>query len=164
MRTAVIDSSPLINLVHLNLALELPLFFDRVLVPRAVQREVNLKGRFRYRLRKLYATGFFERCVTADATNVDLLRAELGEGESEALIQAQERQVYIFIGDDLRARRIAERMGRKSVGTARLLARLNLEGRASEVAGLIQVLRRDLNCRISDGIVSEALRIAAEPI
>src|SRR5207245_1060482 len=129
LRTAVIDSSPLINLAHLNLALDLSMFFDRVYVPRAVQREVNVKGRFRYRLKKLYATGFLERCATADETNVQLLRAELDAGESEALIQAQERQAHVFIGDDRRAREIAERMGRKSVGTARLLARLNLEGR-----------------------------------
>ena len=86
MRAAVIDSSPLINLAHLNLALELSMFFDRVYVPRAVQREVNVKGRFRYRLKKLYGTGFFERCAIADETNVQLLQAELDEGESEALI------------------------------------------------------------------------------
>jgi hypothetical protein len=67
---AVIDSSPLINLAHLNLALELANFFDRVYVPRAVHRELNRKGRFRYRLNKLYATGVFERCAAADATNV----------------------------------------------------------------------------------------------
>lgn len=133
MRIAVIDSSPLINLAHLNLEMELANFFDRVYVPRAVHRELNRKNRFRYRLKKLYATGIFERCTTADATNVQLLRAELDEGESEALIQAQEKQAHAFIGDDRRARLIAERIGRKSVGTVRLLARLDLEGRTSDL-------------------------------
>lgn len=46
MRIAVIDASPLINLTHLNLATDLSLFFDRVYVPRAVQKEVNEKGDF----------------------------------------------------------------------------------------------------------------------
>ena len=140
------------------------MFFDRVYVPRAVQREVNIKGRFRYRLKKLYATGFFERCMTADETNVQLLRAELDEGESEALIQAQERQVYVFIGDDRRARTIAERMGRKPIGTARILARLNLEGRVPDVSALVQNLRQDLGFRISDDVVSQAIETAFEPI
>jgi predicted nucleic acid-binding protein len=160
----VIDSSPLINLSHLNLALELANFFDRVYVPRAVHRELNRKGRFRYRLKKLYATGVFERCTTADEWNVRLLRAELDEGESEALIQAQERQMYIFIGDDRRARKIAERMGRRAVGTVRLLARLSLEGRAPEVSALLKILQRDLDFRISDDVFSRALELAAEPI
>jgi len=164
LRTAVIDSSPLINLAHLNLALELANFFDRVYVPRAVQQELNRKGRFRYRLKKLYATGIFERCRTADATNVRLLRAELDEGESEALIQAQEKQAHAFIGDDRQARVIAERMGRKSVGTVRLLARLSLEGRAASVQGLVAVLRKDLQFRITDEVLRQAVEMASEPI
>lgn len=164
MRIAVVDASPLINLTHLDLASELQLFFDRVYVPRAVQEEVNKKGRFRYRLNKLYKTGFFMRCVAADAFNVRLLQDQLHKGEAEALIQAQEKQAPYFIGDERRARTIAERMGRKVVGTLRLLARLNLEGRAPELAGLVKVLRRDLDFRVSEEVVSRAFDLAGEPI
>ena len=164
MRIAVIDSSPLINLTHLDLARDLALFFDRVYVPRAVQEEPNKKGRFRYRLNRLYRAGFFTRCMTADIFNVQLLRAELDRGEAEALIQAQEKQALYFIGDERRARKIAARMGRKAVGTLRLLARLNLEGRAPEISGLVRILRRDLDFRVSDEIVQQAIDPAAEPI
>ena len=164
MRIAVVDASPLINLTHLNLARDLALFFDRVYVPRAVQEEVNRKGRFRYRLNKLYKTGFFVRCLTADRFNVQLLRAELDKGESEALIQAQEKQAPYFIGDEKRARTFAEQMGRKPVGTLRLLARLNLEGRAPGLPALVRVLRRDLDFRVSEEIIQQAIDLAAEPI
>jgi predicted nucleic acid-binding protein len=164
LRIAVVDTSPLINLAHLDLAGELSLFFDRVYVPRAVQEELNKKGRFRYRLNKLYRTGFFTKCMTADTFNVQLLRAELDRGEAEALIQAQEKQALYFIGDEKRARTIAARMGRKAVGTLRLLARLNLEGRAPALTGLVRVLRRDLDFRVSDEIVQQAIDRAAEPI
>ena len=58
MRIAVVDTSPLINLTHLNLARDLALFFDRVYVPRAVQEELNKKGRFRYRLNNCIVWGF----------------------------------------------------------------------------------------------------------
>ncbi len=164
MRIAVVDTSPLINLAHLDLAPELALFFDRVYVPRAVQEEINKKGRFRYRLNKLYRTGFFTRCLTADIFNVQLLQAELHKGEAEALIQAQEKQAPYFIGDEKRARAIASRMGRKAVGTLRLLARLSLEGRAPELNSLVGVLRRDLDFRVSEEIVQRAIHLAAEPI
>jgi predicted nucleic acid-binding protein len=164
LRIAVIDSSPLINLSHLDLARDLALFFDRVYEPRAVQEELNKKGRFRYRLNRLYRGGFFARCTTADIYNVQLLRAELDRGEAEALIQAQEKQARYFIGDERRARKIAARMGREAVGTLRLLARLNLEGRAPEISSLVRVLRRDLDFRVSDEIVQQAIDLAATPI
>jgi predicted nucleic acid-binding protein len=163
-RIAVIDASPLINLTHLNLARDLPLFFDRVYVPRAVQVELNRKGRVRYRLNPLYRTGFFARCMAADTFNVLLLRAELDFGEAEALIQAQEKQALFFIGDERRARAIAMRMGRTAVGTLRLLPRLHLEGRAPELTGLVRILRRDLGFRASDEVVRQAIDLATEPI
>ena len=164
LRIAIVDSSPLIGLTHLDLARELSLFFDRVYVPSSVQREVNRKGRFRYRLNRLYQTGFFARCKAADVTNVRLLQADLHEGEAEALIQAQEKQARFFIGDEGPAREIAERMGTTPVGTVRLLARLNLEGRAPELGRLVRILRRDLKFRVSDDVVRRAIDIAAVPI
>jgi hypothetical protein len=164
VRTAVVDSSPLINLTHLGLAGELSLFFDMVYVPRSVQRELNRKGRFRYRLNKLYETGWFIRCGAADEWNVNLLRDQLHEGEAEALIQAQEKDAAFFIGDEGRARKIAERMGRKAVGTLRLLARLNLEGRAPELGSMVRKLQLDLGFRVSEDLVRQAIEMAPEPI
>jgi hypothetical protein len=55
-------------------------------------------------------------------------------------------------------------MGRKAVGTLRLLARLNLEGRAPELNGLVEVLCRDLDFRISEDVVKLAIDLAAQPI
>jgi hypothetical protein len=59
---------------------------------------------------------------------------------------------------------IAVRMGRKAVGTSRFLARLNLEGRTPELQGLVQVLRGELDFRVSEEIVQQAIDLAAEPI
>jgi uncharacterized protein len=164
LRIAVIDSTPLISLAHLELAKELSLFFDIVYVPSAVQREVNRKGRFRYRLQKLYKTGVFQRCPSADPDGVELLRAELDEGEAEALVQAQERKARYFIGDERRAREIGEKLGLKPVGTVRILARLNLEGEAEETAKLVRKLRNDLRFRVTEEIVAQAMIMAPEPI
>jgi uncharacterized protein len=164
LRIALVDASPLIALTHLDLARELALFFDRVYVPRAVHEEVNRKGRFRYRLKKLYRTGFFTRCMAANSFDVQILQAELHKGEAEALIQAREKQAPYFIGDEKRARAIAELMGRKAVGRLRLLARLNLERRAPELPGLVEILRRDLDFRVSEEVVQRAIDLASEPI
>jgi predicted nucleic acid-binding protein len=161
--TAVVDSSPLINLVHLELAEMLHFYFDTIYVPRMVQREVNRKSKFRHRLNKLYSKGVFKRCLVVDAVSVLLLDDELDEGEAEALVQASEKGVAVFIGDEKDARSMSEKRGLRPVGTARLLARMHLEGYAAETGTLVQKLRRDLNCRITDQVVREAIRIAETP-
>jgi len=164
MRIAVVDSSPLICLSHLGLAGELSNLFDVVYVPRVVHREVNKKSKFRYRLKKLYQTGRFQRCVAADETNVRLLMDQLDEGEAEALVQAEEKTAGFFIGDEKRAREIGRLKGFKAVGTVRLLARLYLEGRATEPSALVRKLRRDLNFRASEAVVNQAIAMASQPI
>ena len=164
MRTAVIDSTPLINLVHLELVTELSVFFDIIYVPRHVQTEVNRKHRFRYLLRDLLDRSILQRCATADRTNVALLRLEIDEGEAEALIQAQEKGAAFFIGDDKRAREIAEAQGLKSVGTVGILARLELEGRADETMLLVKELRVRFDFRVSDEVVAQAIAMAIEPL
>lgn len=164
MRTAVVDSSVLINLTHLSLVRELSLFFDRVYVPRAVQIEVNRKGRYRYRLNKLFETSILRRCAVANEWNVRLLSPDLDLGEAEAVIQAQERGAVYFIGDEKRARKVAENMEQKTVGTLKILARLHQEGRAPELHRMVQKLRRDLGYRVSQELVQEAAEKASEPI
>jgi len=164
VRTAVIDSSPLINLVHLELAETLAFHFDFVYVPRAVQVEVNTKHRFRYRLRKLYRSGLFVRCISADRTNVELLRFDVDAGEAEALVQAAEKNAVAFIGDEKRARGIGSNLGLKPVGTVRILARLHLEDRAGDTRELVKKLRRDLKFRVSEDVIRDAIVQAHEPI
>ncbi len=164
MRFAVIDSSPLINLVHLELASKLSLYFERVYIPRSVQTEVNRKSRFRYRMKKLYKIDAFRKCNAADEVNVRLLLSEIHQGEAEALVQAQEQGAAFFIGDEKRARKIAENMGLEAIGILRILARLHLEGYAEDPYSLVHKLRKDLNYRVTDELVQRAVETAHLPI
>jgi predicted nucleic acid-binding protein len=163
-RIAVIDSSPLIYLSHLQLATRLSIYFDRIYVPRQVQAEVNRKQRFRYRLNRLYKTGFFERCACVDTTRVRLLQYEIDAGEAEGLVQAQEKEARFFIADESKARELGERQGLIPVGTVRLLARLELEGQADDTESLVRKLRLELRARIAEDVVERAIAMAATPI
>lgn len=164
IRAAVIDSSALINLTHLELASKLNLYFTVIYVPRRAQSEVNKKSKFRYRLNKLYRAGLFQRCTSADETRLQLLLHDLGAGEAEGLVQAQERGARFFIVDEKRARRIGERQGLVLVGTVRLLARLALEGHARDAESMVRRLRKDLKFRVADDIVRNAVATASTPI
>jgi predicted nucleic acid-binding protein len=164
VRTAVIDSSALIHLDYLGLATKLSNFFDRIYVSSIVEAEVNRKHRFRYRMKKLYVSGKFEKCKCSNVQNRQILEVTIHSGEADAITQAQERNARFFIGDDLDARTVAERMSIQPVGVARLLFRLSVEGDANDPRHLIQKLRRDLGFRISNLVIQEAAAKASEPI
>ena len=106
----------------------------------------------------------FKRCTSAAKDRVELLMAELHEGEAEALVQAQERNATYFIGDERRAREIGEAQGLMLVGTLRILARLNIQGQAEETTKLVRKLRKDLKFRVTDELVEQAIAMAGEVI
>lgn len=164
MRIAIIDSSCLICLVHLNLASDLALYFDVVYVPRNVQIEFNRKHRSRYRLKKLFEAGLFQRCLCKDEANFRLLTTELDAGEAEALVQAQERGAEFLLVDERKAREIAVRQGLIPYGTVRLLARFCLEGYAEDLWTLVRKLRTERDFRVADEIVRKAIALAETPI
>ena len=164
MRHAIIDSSSLLAVAHLNLSIKLSLFFDVIHVPRQVQVELNKKHKFRHRLNKLYDTRIYKRCLKADRTNVRLLMPPLNEGEAEGIIQAQENGIDHVIFDEREARKIATRMGINTVGIARLLFRLEREGHVNDAAKLIQKLEGELKFRISKAVVEEARLRSEDPI
>lgn len=115
-------------------------------------------------MKKLYGSGKFEKCNCSNAANRQLLEVTIHSGEADAITQAQEKSVRFFIGDDLDARIIAERMSMQPIGVARLLFRLNADGDADDPYRLIQKLESDLNFRISNLVIQEAAAKASEPI
>ncbi len=164
MRIAIIDSSCLICLIHLNLASKLAFYFDVIYVPRNVQIEFNRKHRSRYRLNKLFEEGVLQKCMCKDETNFRLLTAELDAGEAEGLVQAQERGAEFFLVDERKAREIGARQGLTLCGTLRLLARFCLEGYAEDIWDLVEKLKKERNFRVSDELVRKAIEAAVTPI
>jgi predicted nucleic acid-binding protein len=165
---AVIDSSPLMYLSHLDLTIKLSQFFDVVLVPAFVEEEVCRKHRFRYRLRSLYNSRVFSKCRTVNEWNRQLLLYEKGihPGEADAIAQAQEQEISVLILDETAARRSAEKKGKVVLCTAGILSRPYIQGIVKiHSRDLIQRLRKSkLKCRISDQIIEEAMKRAYEPI
>ncbi len=115
-------------------------------------------------MKKLYKIDAFRKCNAADEVNVRLLLSEIHQGEAEALVQAQEQGAAFFIGDEKRARKIAENMGLEAIGILRILARLHLEGYAEDPYSLVHKLRKDLNYRVTDELVQRAVETAHLPI
>ena len=79
------------------------------------------------------------------------------------MVQAQEQGATFFIGDEKRARKVAENMGLKPVGVLRIIARLHIEGFADDPNSLVRKLRKDLNYRVTDELVQKAIETAHLP-
>jgi predicted nucleic acid-binding protein len=166
LRAAIIDSSPLLALGALGRAERLASYFDVILVPMRVQREVCRRRSFKGTLKRLYGSGLYRRCPVADRTRVDLLCVDLDPGEAEAITQAQDREVPVFIVDERKARRFAANVGLHCLGAVRLLARMCLEedGSAERARHLCAELEADLQYRVAPEVINRAISMADLPL
>jgi predicted nucleic acid-binding protein len=159
-----IDASNVIALDHLNLLPQLSFLFSRVLLPRAVQRELFRRRATRDRLKAILDSyAFVERCDDYDKGAVDILLIEReaqgmeDRGEAEAVVQASEVGAMVVV-DDPWGRELAERFGRDFHGTFWVLRRfygLGLFSPAVCRAHFAELFRRGI--RMPRALVNEFL-------
>ena len=123
----VSNTSPLIILKKSCAIFILERLFDSVLVPHSVQDELFKKERKYFsRVKFLRVEGVKdEHLVKALALTVD-------RGEAEAIALSIEKNLMLLI-DDLKGRKVAERMGVKYIGTLGLLKIAKNKGIIDEI-------------------------------
>ena len=108
------------------------------------------------------AAEWIETHVVRDAFAVNLLREELGVGESEAIVLAQELGARYLLLDDGAARRKTQRLGLSALGTWVLLVAKEA-GVIALVKPVLDELRRS-DIRMSLRIYGEVLLKAGETL
>ena len=146
---AVTNSTCLIGLERIEQLDILPQVFSTVTIPTAVQAEVGIS-----------ADWLTIRTVQNLAV-VATLKTQVDEGEAEAIALAMELGDVFVILDDRNARRIAEQLSLKVIGTVGMLLRAKQKGVITEIKPLLTALNQ-ADFRISEAIVQNALRIAGE--
>ena len=121
---AVIDTTLLSRLVHLNIAELLPWIFKLVLIPPEVKREAY-KAPGKRRLRNLVneMSGFFVDCHEVDEFTKMFLKADLDEGEAAAIAQADFKQTVLLL-DEKKGCKRAETMQLTVIRTLSVLNKL----------------------------------------
>jgi predicted nucleic acid-binding protein len=139
---AVIDTTLLSRLVHLDIAALLPLIFKIILIPPEVRREAyKSPGKGKRRLQKLVRemSGFFVDCTEADQLIKDYLMADLHAGEAAAIAQADYTKSVLLI-DEKKGHRRATNMDITVFRTTTLLCMLKEAGAIKAVGTYLDKL------------------------
>lgn len=157
MPDIVSDTGPLIALASIGQFDLLHRLFGRILIPAAVRAEVQDETS----VRELTAADWIVVRPAQDTLAVRLLKEELDAGESEAIILAQELDAALILIDDRAARRKAQGIGLRTVGTLGLLLMAKDKGLATDLKPLLDSLIR-AGFRMSDDLYHQVLESAGE--
>lgn len=156
----IADSSPLIGLARIGQLGLLPKLAKRIVVPAAVHAEVTLARADAPGAAEVAAQAWIE-VQAADPVAIAPLLILVGRGEAEAIALAQQEPSAVLLVDDLRARKLAQRLGLRRMRTVALLGQAKREG-------LIPKLKPALDALAAHGIfirqelIDAALREAGE--
>src|SRR5436309_14135705 len=157
----VADSSPLIFLAKLKRLDLLRREAEEVLAPPAVLGEIaEQDDEAKHQIEEAQRT-WLEMRPVRDVRLLAVLKRELGDGEAEAITLALETHAARIVLDDLDARRLADRLGLKLVGTLGLLLASKLRGEIPSLRAEIDRLRNE-GFRASPALVEAILRAAGE--
>ncbi|MCC5657442.1 DUF3368 domain-containing protein [Nostoc sp. XA010] len=125
----VADSSPLIYLAIIAQLELLPQLYQRILLPTAVWDEVTIQGVALPGAQAVSQLTWLE-IQAPEALILEPLSILVDRGEAEAIALAQSTPDSTVLLDDAQARRVAERLGIRRIGTLGIL-------RKAKKAGLI---------------------------
>lgn len=137
----IADSSCLIGLAKISRLALLPALFGRITLAPAVWHEVVVQGQGRSGSAEVQNASWIDVTEVRDMQAVEILRHELGAGESQSVVLAQELRASLVILDDARARRKAQQLGLPIAGTAALLHRAEELALIADALAAIDELR-----------------------
>ena len=157
----VCDSTVLIGLSRIGKIELLKDLFGRISIPRAVFAEVAGSGMNRPGAEPIKKADWITVTDIKDRSQVSFLLGTLDRGEAEVLALARELKSDLILLDEEKARKIAVIAGFEIMGLLGLFLLAKSIGLIDQIRPLIEDLRRK-NFRVSDRIVSEALKRAGE--
>jgi len=157
----VSDTSPIRALHYLGLLPILGELYGHVVVPAAVQSELDSPPPQLQRI-DLSGFDFIEVRVPNDPPQVRMFLQSLHLGESEALALALELHAAAILIDEAAGRLVAAQNGVRPLGTLGILLEAKAEGLVTEVRPLIDTLMVDLGFFVSGALKLRILQLAGE--
>jgi len=124
IRTAVIDTVPIIHLIEIN-GLKVLEIFDHILIPKTVIDELGIKGKFNEKmLPKKISTKIttLDKKIIAHSKKI-VSKYKLSKVDSTVLSTAISRKLKLIITDDLELRDISQKFGLIPIGSIGIILR-----------------------------------------
>lgn len=156
------DTTPVISLIKISRLDLLEKLFGEVLVPETVLRELTTNTAFKKEAEIVQSSSFIKTSSIQNRKSLEILRAASGldDGESEAIILADELQSDVLIIDERRGRKVAQNLGITITGTVGILVQAHSENMISEEEVKICFEHlKDSGIRLSDSLIQDALSI-----
>ncbi len=119
VKKIVLNASPLILLCNSELSFIFPKLFTDIVVPETVWREILKGADFDQAAEMLPNFGWLKRKTIC--LSPEVIRWDLGMGETETLSFAFKNSEYTPVLDDLHAKRCARSLGIQTLGTGAIL-------------------------------------------
>ena len=156
------DTTPIISLIKINRLDLLEKLFEEVLIPEAVYRELTTNALFENEAKIVKTSSFLKTSSVQNRKSLQLLQAVSGldDGESEAIILADELKSDVLIMDERKGRKVAEKLGIKITGTVGVLLQSYSENMISsdEIKTYLDQLKNS-NIRLSESLIQKALEM-----
>jgi len=124
----VSNSSPIIHLSKIGRLDLLKFLFDTIKIPEAVYKECVIEGGCRPEVKIIRDAKWIKVVNIKDTNLTKLLKAEVDEGEAEAIALALEIGADLVLLDDYEAREKARLLGLKVTGTIGILLKAKKKG------------------------------------
>lgn len=156
----VADAGPLIAFARAGYWDLLRKTVATITIPQAVFEEIVIKGKGKPGAREVKAAQWITTRNIQHRGRISQFSAQLGRGESEAIVLAQERQEKLLI-DDATARKKAESRGVRCIGTLWILHKAKEEGSIDRVTPVLEEFR-SAGLRLGDDLYSKFLKMVDE--
>jgi len=164
MPTVISDSSTLIHLTAIGKLDLLRIFYDKIILPTAVWREVVIEGGNRpdtSEIQQAHERGWIEILEPSNQTLLRLLKQDLHEGEAEAIALALELDADVILLDETEARQVAALYQLQKTGVVGLLIRAKKQGYITSLRQEMELLRES-GFWIDEGLLRRALESVGE--
>jgi len=124
IRTAVIDTGPIIHLIEIK-GLEVLEIFDHIIIPETVIDELEIKGKFNEKmLPKKITTKIttLNKEIIAHSKKI-VTKYKLSKVDSTVLSTAISKKLKLIITDDLELREISQEFGLTPIGSIGIILR-----------------------------------------
>lgn len=160
MKVFIADSGPIISFARAGFLDLLRGVIGELWIPGAVYEDIVVKGKGKPGSEEVRQAEWIKRKEIEDKNKLELLALELGQGEKEAIVLAEELKAVLII-DDRKARLEAERKGIQTIGSLWIVKEAKDKGLINKAKQAGDKLR-DTGLRLKEELYHQFLKEMGE--